>query len=60
LGALAFDDASFDNVVCTLALCGMPDDRAAVAEMFQVGLYAERVSPTGDQVGNLGGSASSC
>lgn len=34
--ALAFDDASFDTVVCTLALCGIPDDRAAVAEMARV------------------------
>ena len=33
---LPFHDASFDTVVCTLALCGMPDDRAAVAEMFRV------------------------
>lgn len=33
---LPFDDASFDTVVCTLGLCGMPDDRAAVAEMFRV------------------------
>ena len=33
---LPFDDASFDTVVCTLVLCGMPDDRAAVAEMFRV------------------------
>jgi len=34
--ALPFDDASFDTVVCTLGLCGIPDDRAAVAEMFRV------------------------
>ena len=34
--ALPFDDASFDTVVCTLALCGIPDDRAAVAEMKRV------------------------
>jgi ubiquinone/menaquinone biosynthesis C-methylase UbiE len=33
---LPFDDASFDTVVCTLALCGMPDNRAAIAEMFRV------------------------
>jgi ubiquinone/menaquinone biosynthesis C-methylase UbiE len=33
---LPFDDASFDTVVCTLGLCGIPDDRAAVAEMFRV------------------------
>lgn len=34
--ALPFDDESFDTVVCTLALCGIPDDRAAVAEMKRV------------------------
>jgi ubiquinone/menaquinone biosynthesis C-methylase UbiE len=34
--ALPFPDASFDTVVCTLALCGIPDDRAAIAEMRRV------------------------
>jgi ubiquinone/menaquinone biosynthesis C-methylase UbiE len=34
--ALPFPDASFDTVVCTLALCAIPDDRAAVAEMTRV------------------------
>ena len=34
--ALDFPDASFDTVVCTLALCMIPDDRAAVAEMKRV------------------------
>jgi ubiquinone/menaquinone biosynthesis C-methylase UbiE len=34
--ALDFDDASFDTVTCTLALCTIPDDRAAVAEMWRV------------------------
>lgn len=34
--ALDFPDASFDSVVCTLALCTIPDDRAAVAEAFRV------------------------
>lgn len=34
--ALAFPDASFDTVVCTLSLCGVPDDRAAIAEMHRV------------------------
>ena len=34
--ALDFPDASFDSVVCTLALCTLPDDRAAVAEAFRV------------------------
>ena len=34
--ALPFPDASFDTVVCTLSLCGIPDDRQAVAEMRRV------------------------
>lgn len=34
--ALPFEDASFDTVVCTLGLCGFPDDRAAIAEMYRV------------------------
>jgi ubiquinone/menaquinone biosynthesis C-methylase UbiE len=34
--ALRFADASFDTVVCTFALCGIPDDRAALAEMVRV------------------------
>jgi ubiquinone/menaquinone biosynthesis C-methylase UbiE len=34
--ALPFGEASFDNVVCTLALNAIPDDRAAVAEMYRV------------------------
>ncbi|NUT53982.1 MAG: class I SAM-dependent methyltransferase [Saccharothrix sp.] len=34
--ALPFPDAAFDTVVCTLGLCGVPDDRAAVAEMHRV------------------------
>ncbi|HEV2783626.1 MAG TPA: class I SAM-dependent methyltransferase [Actinophytocola sp.] len=34
--ALPFPDASFDTVVCTLGLCGFPDDRAAIAEMHRV------------------------
>lgn len=33
---LAFPDASFDTVVATLALCSIPDDRSAVAEMARV------------------------
>jgi ubiquinone/menaquinone biosynthesis C-methylase UbiE len=33
---LDFPDASFDSVVCTLALCTIPDDRAAVAEAYRV------------------------
>lgn len=33
---LPFSDASFDTVVCTLGLCGIPDHRAAIAEMHRV------------------------
>ncbi|RBM18637.1 class I SAM-dependent methyltransferase [Prauserella sp. PE36] len=34
--ALPFPDASFDTVVCTLGLCGFPDERAAIIEMYRV------------------------
>jgi ubiquinone/menaquinone biosynthesis C-methylase UbiE len=34
--ALPFRDATFDTVVCTLGLCGFPDERAAIAEMHRV------------------------
>lgn len=34
--ALEFPDASFDTVVCTLALCSIPDDRSAVSEAKRV------------------------
>jgi len=34
--ALAFPDTAFDTVVCTFALCSIPDDRRAVAEMKRV------------------------
>jgi ubiquinone/menaquinone biosynthesis C-methylase UbiE len=34
--ALEFPDQSFDTVVCTLSLCTIPDDEAAVAEMRRV------------------------
>jgi len=34
--ALPFGDESFDAVVCTLGLCGIPDHRAAIAEMHRV------------------------
>lgn len=33
---MPFPDASFDTVVCTLGLCGVPDERAAIAEMHRV------------------------
>jgi ubiquinone/menaquinone biosynthesis C-methylase UbiE len=33
---LDFPDNSFDTVICTLALCSIPDDRRAVAEMVRV------------------------
>jgi ubiquinone/menaquinone biosynthesis C-methylase UbiE len=34
--ALPFADATFDTLVCTLALCAIPDERAAIAEMRRV------------------------
>ena len=34
--ALPFPDASFDTVVCTLAMCAVPDERAAIGEMGRV------------------------
>lgn len=34
--ALPFPDASFDAVVCTLSLCAIPDDRAAIGQMWRV------------------------
>lgn len=34
--ALPFADGCFDTVVATLAVCSIPDDRAAVAEMSRV------------------------
>jgi ubiquinone/menaquinone biosynthesis C-methylase UbiE len=33
---LNFPDASFDTVVCTFSLCGIPDHKQAVAEMVRV------------------------
>jgi ubiquinone/menaquinone biosynthesis C-methylase UbiE len=33
---LPFEDASFDTVVCTLSLCSVADDRAAIVEMHRV------------------------
>jgi ubiquinone/menaquinone biosynthesis C-methylase UbiE len=33
---LDFPDDSFDTVVCTFALCAIPDDRRAIAEMWRV------------------------
>jgi ubiquinone/menaquinone biosynthesis C-methylase UbiE len=33
---LPFRDASFDTVVCTLSLCSVADDRAAIVEMHRV------------------------
>jgi ubiquinone/menaquinone biosynthesis C-methylase UbiE len=33
---LPFGDASFDTVVCTLSLCSVTDDRAAIREMHRV------------------------
>jgi ubiquinone/menaquinone biosynthesis C-methylase UbiE len=34
--ALEFPDASFDTVICTLALCTIPDERTAVSEAKRV------------------------
>lgn len=34
--ALDFADQSFDTVVCTFALCTIPDERQAVAEAYRV------------------------
>jgi ubiquinone/menaquinone biosynthesis C-methylase UbiE len=33
---LPFSDSSFDSLVCTLSLCAIPDQTAAVAEMYRV------------------------
>lgn len=33
---LEFADASFDTVLCTLSLCNIPDDQAAIGEMYRV------------------------
>jgi ubiquinone/menaquinone biosynthesis C-methylase UbiE len=33
---LPFEDASFDTVVCTLSLCSVADERAAIAQMHRV------------------------
>jgi ubiquinone/menaquinone biosynthesis C-methylase UbiE len=34
--ALPFPEATFDTVVCTLSLCAVPDDQAAIDEMWRV------------------------
>lgn len=34
--ALPFPDGTFDSLVCTFALCEVPDDRAAIAEFVRV------------------------
>jgi ubiquinone/menaquinone biosynthesis C-methylase UbiE len=34
--ALPFGDASFDTAVCTVSLCNIPDDAAAIGEMYRV------------------------
>jgi ubiquinone/menaquinone biosynthesis C-methylase UbiE len=34
--ALPFPGASFDTVVCTVSLCNIPGDRAAITEMYRV------------------------
>lgn len=35
-GDLPFAAASFDTVICTFALCGVPDEKLALAEMVRV------------------------
>lgn len=34
--ALPFPDQSFDTVVCTMALCSIPDEQKAIAEVWRV------------------------
>ncbi len=34
--ALPFTDQHFDTVVCTIALCSIPDERQAIAEVWRV------------------------
>jgi ubiquinone/menaquinone biosynthesis C-methylase UbiE len=34
--ALPFPDQHFDTVICTIALCSIPDERQAVAEVWRV------------------------
>ncbi|WP_134670408.1 MULTISPECIES: class I SAM-dependent methyltransferase [unclassified Amycolatopsis] len=34
--SLPFPDSTFDTVVCTLGLCGVTDERGAIAEMHRV------------------------
>jgi ubiquinone/menaquinone biosynthesis C-methylase UbiE len=52
--ALELCDAAFDTVVCTLALCSIPDPRAAVIEMRRV----LRQEPPRGQVASVRGSPS--
>ena len=40
---LPFGDASFDTVICTLALCAVPDQAAVVAEMHRVVKHGGRL-----------------
>ena len=66
--ALPFAAASFDSVVCTLGLNAIPDDRAAVAEMYRVlrpggrlvlveGRWSTGAGLTADQTAGLVSSA---
>jgi ubiquinone/menaquinone biosynthesis C-methylase UbiE len=34
--ALEFGDGTFDTVVCLISLCNIPDDRAAIDQMYRV------------------------
>jgi ubiquinone/menaquinone biosynthesis C-methylase UbiE len=36
VAALPFEDATFDTVVSTLAMCAVPDEQAGIAEMHRV------------------------
>jgi len=51
--ALPFAGASFDTVVCTLALNAIPDDRAAIAEMYRTLRPSGRLLLLGHVASNL-------
>jgi ubiquinone/menaquinone biosynthesis C-methylase UbiE len=51
--SLPFDDATFDTVVCTLALNAIPNDRAAIAEMYRILRPTGRLLLLGHVASNL-------